>query len=145
MIRNGSKELWMGIGKQILSFIVGVIVATFILGRNSQKINDVVTWKAEIAPRIERMDSRGTLSFEHFHQSYVKEQAQQYERLKHLEEEVAPYPASKLKELESQLDYIRSHRWGEERLQELYDDTKQISGLKARIESLERERNNKRP
>jgi len=137
--------MWVGIGKQILSFVVGVIVAAFILGRNSQKINDVVTWKTEMAPRIERMDSRGTLSFEHFHQGYLKEQAQQYERLKHLEEEVAPYPAQKLKELESQVDYIMRNRWGEDRLQELHEDTKQISGLKARIESLERERNNKKP
>jgi len=140
-LRNGSKELWMGIGKQILSFIVGVVVAAFILGRNSQKINDVVVWKNEMAPRIERMDSKGTLSFEIFHIQYVKEQAQQYARLEKLENRLSGFiNPERINKMADDLDYIKSHRWGEERLQELYEDTKEINVLKVKIEALERER-----
>ncbi len=92
-----NKELWVGVGKQILSFVVGIIVAAFILGRNSQKINEMILWKqevttrwkADVAPRIERMDRQGSISFENFKTNYDNEQAKQYRRLEKLEEHVA--------------------------------------------------------
>lgn len=82
------KSAWVEIGKQVISFVVGIIVAAFILGRNSQRINDVVTWKGQIAPVIERMDSKGSLSFEHWLKGYEKDQHRDEERLKALEAEV---------------------------------------------------------
>jgi hypothetical protein len=83
------KHQWrFDIGKQILSFVAGIIVAAFILGRNSQKINDVVLWKSQVAPLIEHMNRSGTVSFEHFNASYAKDQARVDERLKLLETEM---------------------------------------------------------
>ena len=83
-----NKDLWVGVGKQILSFVVGVIAAAFILGGARQRVNDVYAWKQEIAPKISRMDSEGTLSFEHFHVEYDKTQARQEKRIEMLEAEV---------------------------------------------------------
>jgi hypothetical protein len=80
--------MWIGVGKQVLSFVVGVIAAAFILGGARQRVNDVYTWKLEMAPRIERMDSKGTLSFELFHAEYLRTQARQEEKLKELEKEI---------------------------------------------------------
>jgi hypothetical protein len=81
-------SVWVNVGKQVLSFVVGVIAAAFILGRNSQRINDVVAWKAQIAPIIERMDSKGTLSFDHFHDTYDKQEIRTEKRLDELEKEI---------------------------------------------------------
>ncbi len=83
-----NKDLWVGIGKQILSFVIGVIAAAFILGGARQRVNDVYGWKQEIAPRIERMDASGTLSFSHFHQEYERTQSRQEKRLEQLEKDV---------------------------------------------------------
>jgi hypothetical protein len=85
---ENAKELWLGIGKQALTFAVGVITAAFVLGGTRQKIHDMAVWKAEVAPRIERMDSKGTISFDIFHNEYLRTQARQEERLKELEKEV---------------------------------------------------------
>jgi hypothetical protein len=80
--------IWVGVGKQILSFIVGVIAAAFVLGSARQRVSDLTAWKAETAPRIERMDSKGTLSFELFHREYERTQHRQEEKLKELEKEI---------------------------------------------------------
>jgi hypothetical protein len=55
------KHWWVDVGKQVISFIIGVVVAAFVLGRGIQKINEVSNWKTEIAPKIERMDSIDSL------------------------------------------------------------------------------------
>lgn len=94
---NAAKQLWAGIAKQALSFIIGVVLAAFILGKNSQKVNEMLAWKTDVterwkkdvAPRIERMDRQGTISFENFQKTYDVEQAKQYKRLEKLEEEVS--------------------------------------------------------
>jgi hypothetical protein len=79
---------WLGIGRYLLSFLAGVIVASFIVGSRSQKMADLVTWKEAITPKIERMDSVGSLSFDHFHKQYEKDQAAINERLKALERDM---------------------------------------------------------
>jgi uncharacterized protein YeaO (DUF488 family) len=81
-------SMWVDVGKQVLSFVVGVVVAAFVLGRGIQKINAISEWKTEVAPKIERMDSVGSLSFDHFHKQYEKDQARHEARLKELENEV---------------------------------------------------------
>ena len=85
---DGESSKWVGIWKPILSFFVGIIVASFTFGSRIQKVNDIVTWKDQISPKIERMDSVGSLSFDHFHKQYEKDQARIDERLKELEREV---------------------------------------------------------
>jgi hypothetical protein len=83
---NEQPHPWIGIWKPILSFFLGVVIASFTFGSRIQKVNDIVTWKAHIDPKIERMDSVGSLSFDHFHRQYEKDQHRIDERLKELEQ-----------------------------------------------------------
>jgi hypothetical protein len=86
---NGNgKTKWLAIGLPLLAAIMAVLGFMYGIGQRGGKITEVVEWKKETAPRIERMDSKGTISFELFHIQYDKEQAQQYERIKELEREV---------------------------------------------------------
>jgi hypothetical protein len=85
---HAKASAWVGIWKQALSFLVGVIIATFFVGGARQKMKDLATWKEQIAPKIERMDSVGSLSFDHFHKQYEKDQHRADDRLKELEKEV---------------------------------------------------------
>jgi hypothetical protein len=96
MPETAKHSLWVGVGKQILSFIIGVIVAAFILGRNSQKINEVVEWKKSTAPIIEHMNRSGTVSFEHFYKEYERQQTRQDAERKDLE--------NRVRELEKKVD-----------------------------------------
>ncbi len=93
---SNKQHPWIGIWKPIMSFFVGVIVASFTFGSRIQKVNDLVVWKQDIAPKIERMDSVGSLSFDHWKKGYEKEQHHNEERLKTLETDV--------KELQKQID-----------------------------------------
>ncbi len=79
---------WIGIWRYVITFLVGVIVAAFTVGSARQKVKDLVAWKEEIAPKIERMDSMGSLSFDHFHKQYEKDQYRTDERLKELEKDM---------------------------------------------------------
>lgn len=85
---NNGRHLWIGVGKQILSFAIGVIVAAFVLGTARQKVADLNKWKDDTAPRIERMDRDGTISFSHFHKEYEKQQTRQDAERKDLEHRV---------------------------------------------------------
>lgn len=89
-------SLWMGIWKQAMSFLIGVIVAAFFVGSRTQRIKDIQTWKDHISPKIERMDSVGSLSFDHWKVTYEKEQKHNEDRLKTLEVDV--------KELQKKID-----------------------------------------
>ena len=82
------KAAWLSIWKQALSFLVGVVVAAYAVGSARQKTNDLLNWKAEIAPKIERIDSEGSLSFHSFERHYKETQDRQNERLKELERDV---------------------------------------------------------
>jgi hypothetical protein len=84
---HAKHSMWIGIWKPILSFFIGVIVATYTVGRAGQKVRDLGIWKDQISPKIERMDSVGSLSFDHFHRQYEKDQHRIDERLKELEKE----------------------------------------------------------
>jgi hypothetical protein len=92
---NNRKHLWMGVGEKVISFTIGVIVAAFFLGGARAKIQtlgrDMDNWKIEWKERekqITRMDLEGSVATKNFINNYEKEQAQQYQRLKHLEEQV---------------------------------------------------------
>jgi hypothetical protein len=79
---------WVGVWKNVISFVVGVVVASFVVGSARQKVQDLVKWKEDTAPRIERMDRSGTTSFDLFHQEYLRTQQRQEEKLKELEKEI---------------------------------------------------------
>ena len=85
---NNHRTKWLAIIIPILSATFAVIGFIYYIGQRGSKIAEVVEWKKEMAPRIERMDAQGTLSFSLFHTQYDKEQAQQYEILKELQKEV---------------------------------------------------------
>jgi hypothetical protein len=95
---DDKQSLWIGIGKQVISGMVGAIVAAFLLGGARQKVvavgRDMDEWKNEWktvhAPHIERMDSIGSLSFDHFHKQYEKDQARIDKRLEKLEQAHKP-------------------------------------------------------
>jgi hypothetical protein len=78
------QQLWVGIGKQVLSGMVGALVAAFLLGGARQRVvavgKDMDEWKKEWKevhkPHIDRMDSVGSLSFEHWKQAHDKESEQ---------------------------------------------------------------------
>jgi hypothetical protein len=90
------KEMWVGIGKQVLSGMVGALVAAFLLGGARQKVvavgKDMDEWKKEWKevhkPHIDRIDSVGSLSFDHWKVGYDKEEKRTDDRLKILESEM---------------------------------------------------------
>jgi hypothetical protein len=85
-------SMWINFWQAGIGLFVGIVVSSFIFGRSAgdlrQKVNDVVLWKAEAMPRIEKMDRGGSISFENFKINYDQEQAKQYKRLEKLEEAV---------------------------------------------------------
>jgi hypothetical protein len=94
---NGKRSsIWMGIGIQLVSFIVWAVIAIFFLGGSRQKMvtlgRDMDQWKTEWKERnkdITRMDLEGSVATKNFIANYEKEQAKQYERLQKLEAEVS--------------------------------------------------------
>jgi hypothetical protein len=98
------RSLWMGIGEKVISFIVGLVIAAFFLGGARQRVNtlgkEMDAWKIEWKERnqqITRMDLEGSVATKNFIAHYDKEQKDQYERLKHLETQVAHLPTIELK------------------------------------------------
>jgi cell shape-determining protein MreC len=89
---NNRRSLFTGVAGGIITFILTAIATIFLFGRQigtlRQELNDLVAWKREAAPQITRIDRSGSISFEHFHDAYRKEQAEQYEQLKELKKEV---------------------------------------------------------
>lgn len=83
----------------IVSLALSVVFAAYIVGQRTGKVLELEKWKNEIAPTIHRMDSVGSLSFEHWKSghdresdswkaAHAKEHARVDERLKDLEKEV---------------------------------------------------------
>jgi hypothetical protein len=94
MPETEKQALWIGIGKQVISGMVGALVAAFLLGGARQRVaslgRDMEDWKKEWKevhkPHIDRMDSVGSLSFDHFHKQYEKDLQRTDDRLEKLEE-----------------------------------------------------------
>ena len=93
---NDKHSRWVALIKYIGSFSVGVVVAIFLLGGARQRVvtlgKDMENWNKEWRevhqPRIERMDSKGTTSFDLFHQEYLRNQHRQEETMKDLDKRV---------------------------------------------------------
>lgn len=99
--RGNHTALWAAVGKVAAPFIGGVIAAAFWFGVRSQKLastqTEILLWKAEVAPQIQRMDSKGTAAGERFSLEQGKELGRMEERLKELEKEARSIEAMKLK------------------------------------------------
>jgi len=88
-VNNNNKHATLvNLWRYAVSFVIGVIIAAFTVGTARQKVREISIWKDETAPRIERMDATGTLSFAHFHAEYLRTQTRQEEKLKELEKEI---------------------------------------------------------
>jgi len=86
---NGNgKAKWFAIGIPLLAAITAVLGFFYGIGQRGGKITEVVDWKQETAPRIERMDSQGTTSFKLFHDEYLRTQARQEAKLIDLEQQI---------------------------------------------------------
>jgi hypothetical protein len=83
---KNNKTKWVAICASVLSFLAAVIFGAYVLGQRTGKVLDLHDWKVETAPRIERMDARGTNSFEIFHDEYLRTQARQEAKLIELEQ-----------------------------------------------------------
>jgi hypothetical protein len=59
-----------------VSFALSIVFAAYIVGQRTGKVLDLEKWRTEISPKIERMDSVGTLSFEHWKASHDRESDQ---------------------------------------------------------------------
>lgn len=86
---NGNgRTKWVAISLPILAAVAGILGFFYGVGQRTNKIAEVVEWKNETAPRIERMDRSGTTSFDLFHQEYLRTQARQEDKLKELEQQI---------------------------------------------------------
>ena len=83
-----TKRLWMGAARTIVSGIIAATAVIFFFGGREAKINDLVTWKTETAPRIQRMDSEGSVSFHVFFKEYERTQRRQEDQMKELDKRV---------------------------------------------------------
>lgn len=101
---EGTKHLWMGIGEKVISFVVGVILASFVLGGARQRVTtlgkEMDAWKLEWKDRdkhITKMDLEGSVATKNFVVQYDKDQNKLHEQLKHLEAEVSHLDEYKLR------------------------------------------------
>jgi hypothetical protein len=83
-----SKRLWLGAARTVVSGVIAAGAVIFFFGGREAKINDLVSWKADTAPKIQRMDTTGTLSFDLFHKEYERTQRRQEDTLKELDKRV---------------------------------------------------------
>jgi hypothetical protein len=75
---NGNgKTKWLVIGLPLLAAIMAVLGFMYGVGQRGGKITEVVDWKNETAPRIERMDSQGTTAVKLFFEEYLRKQQRQ--------------------------------------------------------------------
>jgi hypothetical protein len=81
-------QLWIGFARTAVSGVIAAVAVIFFFGGREAKINDLVAWKVETMPKIQRIDSVGTLSFELFHKEYERTQARQEAEVKELEKRV---------------------------------------------------------
>ena len=83
----------------LVSLALSIIAAAFIVGQRTGKILDIEKWRENIAPKIERMDSVGSLAFDHWKASHDKESDQWKATHGHEHERVE----AKLKELDNRV------------------------------------------
>jgi hypothetical protein len=88
MNENANGKKWIAVISTVVSFFIGVVFAAYVLGQRTGKVLELQDWKSETAPRIERMDGQGTLSFKLFHEEYLRTQGRQEEALRDLDKRV---------------------------------------------------------
>jgi hypothetical protein len=74
--KNNGKR-WLVYALPIISAFFAVIGTVYVIGQRTNKIVEVVDWKKETAPMIEKMNGEGTTSFKIFHEEYLRRQVRQ--------------------------------------------------------------------
>jgi hypothetical protein len=98
MDNGNGKTKWLAIAIPILAAATAVLGFFYGIGQRGGKITEVVDWKSETAPRIERMDSQGTTSFKLFHDEYLRTQSRQEDWIRKIEQDVHDKQMTDLKE-----------------------------------------------
>lgn len=93
--------MWATIGKAAVPLLVGVVSTAFYLGTKLAHVasnqHDLMLWKAEVNPQIQRMDSKGTAAGERFSLEQGKELGRMEKDLEELKKEAKSIEAMKLK------------------------------------------------
>lgn len=84
-LNNGS--LVVAIGKQVISFLLGVVVAAYLFGGKTQQFTDMLSWKDKVDLRLERMDNEGTHASKNTLLENAKEFGRDEARIDKIEEE----------------------------------------------------------
>jgi hypothetical protein len=95
---NSRSSKWLAVVIPLLSAAFAILGFVYFVGQRGGKIAEVVDWKDETAPRIERMDAKGTNSFEIFHDEYLRRQVRQEAQLDKLEKDVHDKEIADMKE-----------------------------------------------
>jgi hypothetical protein len=95
---SNGKTRWMVVALPLASAIFAVIGTVYLVGQRTNKMVEVVDWKKETAPRLEKMDGEGTTSFKIFHDEYLRRQVRQESQLDKLEKDIHDKEISDLKE-----------------------------------------------
>jgi hypothetical protein len=106
--KSRKHNVWFGIGEKVVSFVIGLVIASFFLGGARQRVSslgkDWDEWKLEWKDwkqQITRMDLEGSVATKNFVNHYNEEQRKQYMRLDKLEEQT-----SHLETLEHRLEVV---------------------------------------
>jgi hypothetical protein len=73
MAEDANHSTRVAIISACVSLALSVVFAAYIVGQRTGKVLDIEKWREQIAPKIERMDSVGSLSFEHWKTAHDKE------------------------------------------------------------------------
>lgn len=98
MAENGNGKKWLVYLLPIVSAFFAVIGTVYVIGQRTNKIVEVVDWKKDTAPLIEKMNGEGTTSFKIFHEEYLRRQVSQEAELNRLQQEIHDKQLADLKE-----------------------------------------------
>jgi len=56
--RLSNGHLWAAVGRYIVSFLCGVVVASFVFGGKTQQFSDLLLWRAKVEVKLEDQDKR---------------------------------------------------------------------------------------
>jgi hypothetical protein len=96
---NGNgKTKWLVWLLPIVSAFFAVLGTVYVIGQRTNKIVEVVDWKKETAPIIEKMNGEGTTSFKIFHDEYLRRQVRQEAEAEQLRKDIHDREMADLKE-----------------------------------------------
>ena len=100
-----------GIGKQIISFLLGALVAAFVFGGKTQQFTDLLVWKGEVDKTIKVIEKQGADN-EYNIRTDVRDLAMLDSRLKVAEEGTKKIDAitGKLENIQKSIDELKAQR-----------------------------------